>query len=234
MYHLISYTLKDYIQSYRFFPPFVVLLLCIIIQYGSSTSHVMESYAVTLIYMFFVSSWICYTLFGSENTIQKQITLVHCKNNTSLYYASKILSAWLLCMVIGVFVVTYPIIFNTFHEQVTLYALTVALLSHFCIALIAISCTIFFTSTLLNKMSYGIGGILFVAVLSLAQGALFEQFSFYVYVSWIIPPSYTLMDVVMHAGDTSMVKFSITLLLSFIYCVLFIVVYLSVMKRKIL
>ncbi|MCG7407260.1 hypothetical protein MH117_07500 [Paenibacillus sp. ACRRX] len=200
---MITYLLRQYVRSNRYFPPLAVLGLCLMMLYSMQPNPVLDSYAASAVMLFFISAWFCYGFGHTEHPYQEMISIVHIKN-PNLYFLSKLIAASVLIGISCLFVVLLPVLMQVFDRPVTWKDMLLGLIGHLELAILAACITACFQSKGVGKRSVVLGGLVLTLILSLCQGAFLHNFPDWLLpLSWFIPPAYHVMDVLMNAGKRS-------------------------------
>lgn len=230
---LVRYTLQDYLRSYRYVPPVSVFAILIIVFYSVAPNPIMDSFAVTCGFLYCISAWLSLSLFNAEDAIQHQITILHVKNPYKLYL-SKVISAWVITVLLTAFAVTYPIILQKFDKPVITIHVILAIASHLSAALLAVLLAAFFTRPFFYRSANSWGIVSLLLILSFtyngikaALPAILQPFL------WLLPPFYGIFSSLM-LGDN--LTFGLDMALNFVwvlvYCLVLLFLLFSLTGRK--
>lgn len=186
---LIMYTLHDYIRSHKYFPPISCFFIVIVVFYVYAPNPVIDSYAVTALFVFIFSTWICMSMMGLDSSVQRQITIVHLKSKHK-YYLSKLIAAWLIVVVLIIFTYFFPIIFNKFNEPVTMLVGLVSFLHHILLGTLGIVVASLFSKVVTENTVNGYGGLSVVIIISIAATGIEHTLpGIMKWMIWLIPPA---------------------------------------------
>jgi hypothetical protein len=229
---LITYLLKDFFRSYRYFVPSLFYLIFVVWMYTLVPNPVMPSYATTSIILYLISSWLTMNFLTSEPNVQQQITLLHSRSKR-LYAISRITAIWMITLAFAVFAVVYPLFRGAFDQQATWLQLMVALYGHLLLALMGIGSASLFHSLFRLKFIYSLGGLLIFLVVSIAAGGMAERLPEQItFVLWLLPPASEVMYGLSNFDDLSMGKSLLYLGYPFLYLVLYNAFVIRIMNRK--
>ncbi|MDQ0232879.1 hypothetical protein [Metabacillus malikii] len=233
MKELIKYSLHDYIRSYKYFPPVSTYFIFIVIFYTYKPNPVIGSYAVTALILYIVSAWLCISILSLDSSVQKQLMILHMKSGNR-YYLSKLMSVWLVAMVLTVYAFLYPIIFDMFKEPVTLSTGLVSLANHSLLATLGICVASLFSKGLMDNQVNSYGGLSLIVTLSIAALGIYNYLPpSFKNIVWILPPAVITQNPL---GDWSGESISELTIFPFIwiiiYSVLLVMLFLKLAKLK--
>ncbi|WP_459503298.1 ABC transporter permease [Bacillus sp. C1] len=181
---LIRYNFLDYTKSYKYVPPIAMYIVSLLFVYAYKPNPIVATYLETALTLYLLSAWITITLFHTENPVQEQITLSHTKNSTTLYF-SKYVTALLICIVLSLISVTYPIAFQMFKENMTAERFITGLLAHFSLSILGISIATLFTRNIIQKASTSWLSLSFILLITIASVRLKKDMP---ELLWVFPP----------------------------------------------
>lgn len=232
MKNLIKYSLQDYIRSHKYFPPISTYIILIFVFYTYTPNPIMDSYAVTGLILYVISSWLCVSLLSLDHPVQKQVMILHIKNSTR-YYVSKLISVWFISLSLTVYAFLYPIIFNMFNEPVTITIGLVSLVNHIFLATLGICVASLFNRSLMGSPINSTGGLALTLTISVAALGIYEVLPATLKnVVWIIPPAINTQSLLMNwSGEriTDLSLFPFVWIL--VYSLLILLVFLKLSKR---
>jgi hypothetical protein len=229
---LITYLLKDFFRSYRYFVPSSFYLIFVVWIYTHVPNPVMPSYATTSIILYLFSSWLAMNFLTSEPNVQQQITLIHSRSKR-LYAISRITAIWMITLAFAVFAVVYPLFRGAFDQQVTWLQMTVALYGHLLLALMGIVSASLFHSLFRLKFIYSLGGLLICLVVSIAVGGMEERLPEQMaFILWLLPPAAELMYGLSNFDDLSLANSLLYQGYPFLYLLLYSAFVIRIMNRK--
>lgn len=189
MKHLITYSLHDYLRSHKYFPPTCMFIVLIFVFYTYKPNPVIDSYAVTALMVYVISAWLCISVLSLDPPRQAEIFVLQL-GSWNRYYLGKLLTVFILSVVLTTYVILYPILFNMFEEPVTATTGLVAFMNHLFSGILGISVASLFSKVITKSAVNSFGGLSLVIVVSLAalgiSGMLPSSLNQLV---WIIPPA---------------------------------------------
>lgn len=204
----------------------------IFISYSYKPNPIIDSYSFTALSLFFISALLCVSVFSTESSVQKNVTLIH-TGSAPKYYLSKLLSVWLICFILALFTFLYPIIFGMFGESITLLVGVFALINHLLLATLGICVGSFFTREFMKNSINAIGGLWFVLLLSIPYDSLAERLPVLARpILWILPPSiHTITILESWNGTTVDFNFLLPFIWIIIYCSLLLFLFFTLLKK---
>lgn len=181
---LIRYNFLDYTKSYKYAPPIAMYIVSLLFIYTYKPNPIITTYLETALILYLLSAWITITLFHAEDPVQEQITLSHTKNIRTLYLG-KYVTVLLICIVLSLISVIYPIAFQMFNEKMTLSLFITGFFSHFSLSILGISIAILFTRNIIKKASTAWLSLSFVLLITIASIRLKKDMP---ELLWIFPP----------------------------------------------
>lgn len=158
----------DYIKSYRYVPPASIFLIMLVVNYTYAPNPILSSYALTAIYLFFITAWLTLSFFHTEDSVQQNLTILHAKSKMK-YFLSKYFTMFLFVLILAVVSVVYPIVFHMFGEPVTSDELIIGFLSHLLLGVLSVSISVLFTRNIVMKLSNAWLGVSLALVVSLTS-----------------------------------------------------------------
>lgn len=176
-------------RSHKYFPPVSTFFILIFVHYTYTPNPIIDSYAVTALILYVISSWLCINVLSLDPPVQRQIMLLHVKGATR-YYISKLLSVWLIAVILTLYAFVYPIIFGMFTEPVTFTIGFVSFVNHVLLATLGIMVASLFSKALMESPVNSYGGLALTIVLSIAALGIYEALpAGFKHITWIIPPA---------------------------------------------
>ncbi|MEI3606384.1 hypothetical protein SPD48_11815 [Pseudogracilibacillus sp. SE30717A] len=189
MRELIKYSLFDYLRSHKYFPPVLIFFILIIVFYTYTPNPVIDSYAVTALFLYIVSSWLCLSFLSVDPPVQSQVMILHI-GSLNRYYMAKLFCLILISFILAICAFVYPIIFSMFNETVTFTIGFVSLLNHVSLALLGIAVASLFSRVIMKSAINSIGGVALIITISLASLAIYDSLpSPFKNIVWMIPPA---------------------------------------------
>ena len=229
---LIVFLFKSYFRSYRYFPIFLCYFIGVMMLYSYRPNPVMDSYAISSVFLYFISTWLCSSFLSSMNEVQEQITSLHA-GSVRTYLIGRTAMIFLLCTSLSLFAMMYPMVTNMFDQAVTWTQWLTAFAVHIEMSLLGMLIALFFNKTFVKNTSLSISGMLFVLIVTLSmQGVVNSAGSGFSLLFWVLPPAIETFSILMNYDKQSVLKSTITLSVSFAYFVLFFYIYLKLQIKK--
>lgn len=184
MFALIRYNIHDYTKSYKYVPPIALYMISLLFIYTYESIPIVPTYLETALALYLLSAWITITLFHTEDPVQEQITLSHTKNIHTLYLG-KYGTALLICSVLSLVSVFYPIVFDKFRDSMTVSLLLFSILTHMSLSILGISIATLFTRNIIQKASTAWLSLSLVLLITIASIHLKEEIPALL---WFLPP----------------------------------------------
>lgn len=229
---IIKYSLHDYIRSHKYFPPISTFFILIFVFYTYTPNPIIDSYAVTALILYVISSWLCISILSLDSPVQGQIMALHIKS-WNRYYISKLISVGLISIILAVYAFVYPIIFNMFNEPVTLTIGLVSFANHMFLALLGISVASLFSKVIMQSAVNSFGGLALIIVVSIAALAIYDVLpSSLKNIVWIIPPASSTQTPLINWNGESILDLSMfPFIWIIIYSILLLSLFLKLAKR---
>ena len=186
---LIKYSLQDYLRSHKYFPPISTFIILIFVFYSYTPNPIIDSYAVTSLFLYIISAWLCISVLSLDPPVQRQLMILHI-GGRNRYYLSKLISVLLISIVLTVYAFVYPIIFNMFSESVTLTIGLVSIVNHVFLSILGICIASLFSKVITESAINSYGGLALTIIISLAALGVYDALPSYLKnIIWIIPPA---------------------------------------------
>ncbi|QSF42762.1 hypothetical protein [Paenibacillus tianjinensis] len=198
---LITYMLKSYTSSQRYFAPVASIVISVLFLYTYKPNPVMSSYAATAIILFIGCAWMGLSFLNHEQAVQRQVILVHLQS-TVKYGLGGILTLALFTLVLALLVVVYPVVTGSFVEPAGLYHMTLAFAGHMLLGMLGISIALYLQTSWVPKSSYAIGILLIILIVSVG-GKKLEELIPGPAVCVLLPPAAPMMNALMNADELS-------------------------------
>ncbi|GAA0350131.1 hypothetical protein [Oceanobacillus sp. FSL W7-1293] len=189
MKEVIKYSLHDYIRSHKYFPPVSTFIVLIAVFYTYKPNPIVDSYAITALFLFVISAWLCMSVLSLDSPVQRQLLILNLRSGYR-YYLAKLAAVGLITLLLAVFAFFYPIIFHLFSDSVSMTVGFVSIVNHILLAALGICIAAFFSSVMMESAINAYGGLALTVILSIAalgiENALPASLK---YMTWIIPPA---------------------------------------------
>jgi len=221
---LISYLLKSYTRSQRYFAPFAGIVTAVLVLYSYKPNPVMNSYAATGVIFFAGCAFLGLSFLNHEHPIHRQLMIVHMRSARK-YVFGGILSLALVIMILDFLIVIYPVLTGQFNERAGLYRVILALIGHGLLGLLGIAIALFLQSAWVPKRGSATGLMLGILILSIGGTQVSSLFTGLLSpFRLLLPPVAPVMNSLMN-GDS--LPFS-GILISFTHCLLYVAVLITV------
>ena len=167
MISLVSFLHTCFMRSYRYGPPTFFYILGIIFVYSVVPNPVMDSYAFSTIFLFIVSTTLCYMIIDIETPNQESITLLHSGSIVKLYLG-KLLYSWIFTFPLASYAVLYPALLHRFDRSPSLEELSMAFLYHIASSWLGVALACWFGSKFIRSrvISFILLSVLIVTTIS--------------------------------------------------------------------
>lgn len=198
MISIMSYLHTSFMRSYRYGPATFVFLMGIIFVYSVVPNPVMASYAFSTTFIFIISAVLCYTLIDMETPNQESVTVLHSGSLVKLYI-SKLLYCWIFTILLALYAVVFPAIFQKFDRNPSIEELAMALIYHMASSWLGVALACWFSSKLIRSrvMSFLMLSMLIVITLSVqgVENVLPDGFKAMIV---LLPPLNSTIHVLVH------------------------------------
>lgn len=229
---LIKYSLHDYLRSHKYFPPISTFIILILIFYTYKPNPIIDSYAVTAIIVYIISSWLCISMLSLDTPVQRQLMILH-TGGKNRYYISKLISVLFISLILTFYAFIYPIIFGMFDEAVTLTIGVVFIANHVFLTILGISIASLFSKIITENAINSYGGLALTIIISIAALGIYDAVPTYLKnIIWIIPPATSVQTTLFNWNGDSILDLSILpFIWILIYALLVLSLFLKLAKR---
>ncbi|QOT11475.1 hypothetical protein JNUCC32_05460 [Paenibacillus sp. JNUCC32] len=229
---LIRYLLASYTRSYRYFAPIAFMLISVVFLYSYRPNPIMDSYAVTAVFLFVGSAWLGLNFHNHDLGRQTMLLIVH-SGKALRFYAAQYITVSLLSILFSAFAVLYPVMFGMFDKPITFSELALGYAGHVAMSLLGISLSVFFQFGFMENQGRAAGLLFIVIIVSLAGQSIVQfDHAYWGIIPYLLPPVSVMMDLFMHADERSPAVKLLTIAYSFIYGFILLAVYLWTASRK--
>ncbi|WP_379126759.1 hypothetical protein [Paenibacillus sp. sgz500958] len=201
MISLMSYLLKSYTRSQRYFGPLAGVVIAVLVLYSYKPNPIMNSYSATAVILFICCAAMGLSFLNHEQPVQRQVVIVHLRSARK-HSIGAILSLLLVTLILDILIVIYPIATEQFPGPVGGYRLMLALVGHALLGLLGIAISLFLQSSWVSKASYATGLMLAVIILSIGGTQISDVLHGpLIPLRFLLPPVAPLMNALMD-GDT--------------------------------
>ncbi|MGZ9585657.1 hypothetical protein [Paenibacillus marinisediminis] len=224
--------LRNYARSNRYFPPCALFLMWVMFQYSIQPNPILDSLTVTAVLLLFISAWVNYSFFETEDSVQEHITILQI-GSVKKYLLCKIAASLLVSFLLSLFAVLYPLLFNKLDGEVTISNLSMGWIAHMEFALLGTAIAALFNSRLVANTGTALGCIIIILIVSLGQGAILHLLpSGWSFIQWLLPPVYPIVQYMANMETYSSLQGLFFFVYPLLYAVILIVVYARLMKNR--
>ncbi|RLL48261.1 hypothetical protein D8M04_03020 [Oceanobacillus piezotolerans] len=189
MIELAKYSLRDYIRSHKYFLPIAMYIILIVLFYTYTPNPIIDSYAVTALFLYIISSWLAISVLALDDPVQTQIIILHMQSRTR-YYLSKLLTTFMIGLGLSLFAFVYPIVFQMFSESVSIQIGFISFINHLLLSLLGLSVGSLFSRNLMSSPINSYGGLALTLTISISAIGIYSILPHTIRnIVWIIPPS---------------------------------------------
>ncbi|MDR0266655.1 hypothetical protein [Paenibacillus sp.] len=191
---LTRFLLKSYTRKHAYFAPLAATLISMFILYSYKPNPVMDSYAVTSVFLFIGSAWIALSFLNHSSPQQEQIHIIHI-GNMRKYLLSQILALIVPVILCTFIFILYPIVTKMFGEPVQVHQLFLAISAHFVMGLLGITLALFFQKAWMRNGTRATAVLVILVIVSIGAkaitGSLPDPLTWLI---WVLPPVSPMMD----------------------------------------
>ncbi|WP_152655062.1 hypothetical protein [Oceanobacillus sp. CFH 90083] len=233
MKEVITYSLHDYVRSHKYFPPISTYFVLILVFYTYKPNPIVDSYAITALFLFVISAWLCMSVLSLDSPVQRQLLILHLGSSCQ-YYLAKLVTVWLITLLLTVFTFLYPIIFNMFSGTVSFTIGFVTFANHVLLATLGIGIASFFSKVMMESAINAYGGLALTIILSITALGIHEALPASIrYVTWLLPPAtVTQQPLIQWEGDSLSHLSYLSFIWIVIYAGVIILLFLILAKKR--
>lgn len=209
---LISYLLRDFFRSHRYFAPAIFYLGIVLWLYTIIPNPVLESYSSTSTLLFAVSGWLTLNFLKSEPAVQGQLTVLH-TGGRARYEAARLAACGLVLAGLSLIATFYPALKGAFDHRPTATELVTGLYAH--LALSFLMAVFVWLIERDGKGSYLNTFVLLLLLLVLSvggQGILLWLPDGLRPLAWLLPPVFRVNDALVNIASYSQAEYLTKLL----------------------
>lgn len=218
MWPLITYMLRSYSSSQRYFAPVAGTIIAVLVLYSYRPNPVMNSYAATAVILFVGCAWMGLSFLNHEQAVQRQVTVIHLRSAVK-YNCGLVATLVFLTLLLDLLTVFFPVLAGRFNEPVGLNRFSLALTGHALLGMLGISISLYLQSSWISKNSFAVGTMLIILILSIG-GSKLEAVLPGPVVPVLLPPVSPVMDALMNADGLPVAE----VLGSFVHALIYIAV----------
>jgi len=229
---LSRFLLRSYTRKHAYFAPLAATLIAMFLLYTYKPNPVMDSYAVTSVFLFVGSAWLALTFLNHGSPQQEQLHITHI-GGMKRYLFSQIMALLVPVAMCTAIFMLYPIAAQMFDRPVRIGEFLLAVCGHLVMGGLGASLALFFQSAWMPNGSRAVALLLALVIASIGAksiaGLLPEQLR---WLRWIFPPVSPIMDVLLNGGAEPSHKVWLTLGYGLVYALLLGLVYMLVSLRR--
>ncbi|SMF82112.1 hypothetical protein SAMN05661091_2110 [Paenibacillus uliginis N3/975] len=229
---LLRYLLASYTRSNRYFPPIAFIIISVLILYSYKPNPVMDSYAVTSSLLFIGCAWLGTNFLNHDQGRQNVLLILH-TGSAKVFYVTQYAVLVLICSIISTATVVYPMFTGMFDEPVGWSRFVIALMAHISLSGLGAAVALFFQSGWIENQGRATGLMLILIVLSIAGLSLADSLPASISILvYLLPPASPMIDMLMHSDQRGIARSIYTLLFSFGYTAVLLIIYLKAALAK--
>lgn len=189
--HVLRFLYREYFLQYQNAMPMAVTGIFLWVLYSVSPHSIVDSYAITMVFVFLVMVWVSLAYHDTQNIVAEQLIMLKLKSQTKTYVMQ---CAFLLLISIAfsLFLVLVPASLSylrpLYKRSITVSDITIAVLLH----------------SLAGYVGSGLGGILhpriinnrlvtmftavLISLLCIIKPGIHTMLPFTTYITWALPP----------------------------------------------
>ena len=231
---LVNYQFKTFVKSSRFIMPMAVYLILMVMISSGAIKSVVSVMAISTVVLYFLMVWSGFVFSDSEDIIAEQIAVLKAGNNKR-YYTSKVV--FIMCWgigyaVIGTFIPIIWAIIGGFDDFTLMNVLAGFLMQLFC-CMLGGNIGLLWHPRVMNDRKIAAIGAFSVSAMGLICGPLSQEFGFLMFLRWICPPIYNILDECgMREASLDLVNLALPLGWCFGYTIILGIIIVSVLNKK--
>ncbi|GIP27280.1 hypothetical protein J23TS9_24100 [Paenibacillus sp. J23TS9] len=191
---LVRFLLKSYTRKHAYFAPLAATLIAMFLLYSYKPNPVMDSYAVTSVFLFIGAAWLGLTFLNHGSPQQEQLHIIHI-GSMKKYLFSQILALLIPVILLTVIFIVFPILTHMFNRPVYLNELLMAICGHVILGILGFMLSLFFQTAWMPNGARAIAIMLIVVIVSLGAKSIIARLPFpFAWIRWILPPVSPIMD----------------------------------------
>lgn len=230
---LSRFLLKSYTRKHAYFAPLAVTLLAMFLLYSYKPNPVMDSYAVTSVFLFVGSAWIALTFLNHGSPQQEQLHIIHV-GSMKRYLLSQMAALLVPVALCTAIFMLYPIVAHMFDRPVRIGELFLAAGGHLIMGMLGTALSLYFQSARMPNGTRATSMLLILVIASIGAksivaGLFPEQLQ---WLRWIFPPVSPMMDVLLNSGEEPLHKIWLILGYGLAYTLFLGLIYMLVSVRR--
>ncbi|MCJ8010704.1 hypothetical protein MUG84_02965 [Paenibacillus sp. KQZ6P-2] len=202
MFALARFLLRSYTRKHAYFAPLAASLIAMFLLYSYKPNPVMDSYAVTSVFLFIGAAWMGKTFLNHGSPQQEQLHIIHI-GSMKKYLLSQLLALILPVVFCTVIFILFPILTHMFAEPVSFHMLLLAISGHLIMGLLGIMLSLFFQTAWMPNGARATAVLLIVVIISIGAKSIITLLpSWLAWLRWILPPVSPIMDGLLNTNKT--------------------------------
>lgn len=234
---LLRYLYHTYQKSNKYILPLVILCLILGMSYTVAPLGVLESYTLSMVYVFFLMVWIGWGYNESDSMISEQVLILRIQNERQ-YYWMRLLFLLGISIMMAVIATFMPVLqnlinhFKLFNRTLLVHDVVVALALHIFAGYAGGITGAFLHPRVMKNRKMAALLLLIYAAMGVLKKAVMEEVPFTGYFTWLFPPVAEFLDkfVNMDFYDSSLVVG--TILAFTIYSVIFSILHVEILVKN--
>ncbi|MBE9913156.1 hypothetical protein G8C92_03765 [Paenibacillus donghaensis] len=232
MFALTRFLLQSYTRKHAYFAAFAATLISMGLIYSYKPNPVMDSYAVTSVFLFVGSAWIALSFLNHAGPQQEQLHMIHI-GSMRKYLLSQITALIIPVILLTFIFILYPIVFRMFGEPVRFHELMLAICGHLVMGILGFALALFCQKGLMANGTRATSILLILIIVSIAAksltGLLPEALA---WLRWILPPVSLMMNGLMNSKSIPTYEVWGTLGYGLFYFAVLVLVYTAISVRR--
>ncbi|MCL2353046.1 MAG: hypothetical protein FWC69_00280 [Defluviitaleaceae bacterium] len=200
---LIKYNLSYYAKTLKYIAPIIAFVIFFAFFYNQRGVPIWETFYITSIAIFVVSSWISTSFVNAEDKTQQYITKTHVKSENK-YHILKIASILVFMVPFYALLIAYPMALGFFARNLAIGEVIVVVIIHFLASLSGVAIGLFFNQDMHGDKSMMIPWQLTVTlVVAVPFERIFSENIFVRIAAYALPPLNFLGERMNALGDGS-------------------------------
>ncbi len=198
---LARFLLKSYTRKHAYFPPLAATLIAMFILYSYKPNPILDSYAVTSVFLFIGAAWMGLTFLNHSSPQQEQLHIIHI-GSMRKYLLSQIMALVVPVVFLTVIFILFPILMHMFARPVRADELLLAVSGHLILGMLGVTLSLFFQSARMRNGTQATALLLIIIIVSIGAKSIADLLpSSLVWLPWLLPPVSPMMDGLLHAGS---------------------------------
>ncbi|MWV43449.1 hypothetical protein GRF59_07365 [Paenibacillus sp. HJL G12] len=229
---LARFLLKSYTRKHAYFAPLAGTLIAMFLLYSYKPNPVMDSYAVTSVFLFIGASWTGLTFLNHGSPQQEQLHIIHI-GSMRRYMFSQLLAMLIPIVLFAILFIVYPILTHMFGEPVRLQQLFQATCGHLVMGMLGIMLSLFFQRAWMPNGTQATALLLILVIVSIGAKPIIAILPISLaWLHWLLPPVSPIMDGLLNSSKSAPGEVWGMIGWSLIYILLLGVAYMAISIRR--